>query len=802
MRKYIFFIWCLFCCVFWIYCLEHSWNLNGKYLPKLGSFFSISTGFWQNVKSASKLARPQSESISEKGKVWFDEREVPHIMSDNLENAYFIQGYLHAMHRLWQMDFSTMAAEGRVSEIIGEAALDFDIHKRRKGLAESAKASVEVWKQYKETYALVESYSAGVNQFISELKESDYPIEYKIMNDKPRNWSPFRSSLFHKSMAEVLCGRDKDIELSNAKKFFGVDFDLLFPEEDLLTDPVIPKGTNWGFTMDTASSKVQEINDLDIGYIKLEREIPESGLGSNNWAVGKNKSQSGNPILCNDPHLTLNLPSIWYEQQILTPESNVYGVTFPGIPGVVIGFNKDIAWGITNAGWDVMDWYSIQWKDSSRTSYLLNDQWKNVEYRIENIVIKGRKTTHVDTVLMTHWGPVVYNLSDHPKTGLAMKWIISTPSQYCELDVFKDLNRGKNYEDYRSAISKFPYPAQNFAFISQQGDYALTVQGKMPIKLKTQGRFISNGSDTAASWKGFLPLEFNPHTRNPERGFISSANQKSTDHTYPVYYSDGDFRDYRGNMLNRFLHQKQKWSLEELRDLQLNNYSLQAETVLPLMINCLDTLKDKERPLLSTLKNWNYQYDSTELAPVLFDVWFKSLHLMVWDEITSDSTRKWIGIPSDQTTIQLFSKQPELKYYDLVPSSQIESLQDIIRISYDSLERKISMLDKEKSINWGRYKSAVIPHMARLPGFGITFLSANGTKDVLNAHAKTFGPSWRMAVELTSQGPVAFGVYPGGQDGRPGSKHYRSMVENWTKGKYYSLVFLNGSDDPRINSSK
>lgn len=130
------------------------------------------------------------------------------------------------------------------------------------------------------------------------------------------------------------------------QKVFGVDFDLLFPEEDLLTDPVIPKGTNWGFTMDTASSKVQEINDLDIGYIKLEREIPESGLGSNNWAVGKNKSQSGNPILCNDPHLTLNLPSIWYEQQILTPESNVYGVTFPGIPGVVIGFNKDIAWGL------------------------------------------------------------------------------------------------------------------------------------------------------------------------------------------------------------------------------------------------------------------------------------------------------------------------------------------------------------------------------------------------------------------------------------------------------------------------
>lgn len=744
--------------------------------------------------------RPKSGSLDAKGKWWFDDREVPHIAANNLENAYFIQGYIHAMHRLWQMDFSTMATEGRVSEIVGEMALEFDKNKRRKGLAESARKSVEVWKQFPSTYSLVEAYTSGINQYISELDPSDYPIEYKVMNDAPRPWSPYRSSLFHKSMAEVLCGRDKDIELSNALNFFKEDFNLLFPEEDAMTDPVIPKGTNWGFQIDTLLSRSGSQLPEALGVIPFSTERAESGLGSNNWAIGKQKSHSANPILCNDPHLSLTLPSIWYEQQIITPELNVYGVTFPGIAGVVIGFNRDIAWGITNAGWDVMDWYSVQWKDSTQEYYFLDGEWKQATYRIEKYLVKGMSKEIIDSVRMTHWGPVVYQFPDHPKKGLAMHWIISYPSEFCELDVFKDLNKGKSYEDYREAISKFPYPAQNFAFISREGDYALTVQGNMPLKIKNQGRFVSDGSKTSSSWEGFLPNHFNPATKNPLRGFISSANQKSTDQTFPVYYCDGDFRDYRGSILNRYLDQKSKWTLEELRDLQLDNYSLQAETILPDLIKCLDTLVSAKRPLLKILRDWNFRYDSTQKAPVLFDYWFKKLHQMVWDELLTDSIHKYTALPSDQTTIRLMKEKQQLKYFDLISTPREESLSDLIAMSYDSLETFISEEPNSQTINWGRYKAAVISHLGRLPGFGIDFLSASGTKDVLNAHAKTFGPSWRMAVELTNDGPKAYGVYPGGQDGRPGSKHYKSMMEHWLNGRYYELLFLENDEDPRLQN--
>lgn len=281
----------------------------------------------------------------------------------------------------------------------------------------------------------------GGEFFIDHLDPKDYPIEYKLMNDAPRSWSPYRSALFHKSMAEILCGREQDIELSNAKLVFGKDFELLFPENNPQTEPVIPPTTDWGFKMENLDPGKPGKKE-DIGYLDIIRESSPSGLGSNNWAVNAAKSSTGNPILCNDPHLTLTLPCIWYEQQIVTPEMNVYGVTFPGIPGVVIGFNQDIAWGVTNAGWDVLDWYRIQWKDATHREYLIDGTWKVVQNRYDTIRIKNENFV-IDTVKLTDWGPVVYEHMNNPKEGLSMHWIIHEPSVDCELDAFVGLGKGK-----------------------------------------------------------------------------------------------------------------------------------------------------------------------------------------------------------------------------------------------------------------------------------------------------------------------------------------------------------------------
>lgn len=778
-------------CAVWCYLLNRPIHLKELSLPAPGKFFSPFEGFWNNGTDPLSVMTDNLRNQKCEGKVYFDERAVPHIEAPTLHDAYYIQGYVHAMHRLWQMDFSTRAAEGRISEIIGAKAIEFDKIKRRKGLAEAARRSLVQWQKEPAAYALLESYCDGVNAYISSLSPRDYPLEFKLLSYAPEPWSPYRSALFHKSMSEVLAGRDSDVELNNAQHLFGSDFNLLFPEDDPDLDPVIPKGTKWGFSCDSLGRVTMDSNAIE--FLPVPVDTSPSGLGSNNWAINSAKSASGHPVLCNDPHLMLTLPSIWYEQQIITPDCNVYGVTFAGIPGVVIGFNHNIAWGITNAGWDVQDWYKIQWSDEQHSHYILDGNKTPVQHRVEKILVSGQDPVF-DTILLTNWGPVVYTQTSQSRYGLAMHWIIQDSFAMNDLNTFIGLNRAENYNDYRNAVRNFSYPAQNIAYADRFGHIALTVQGEMPLKKNQQGRLISDGSDSHNRWSGFLPLSLNPHTLDPARGFISSANQKSTDHTFPVYYNNGDFREWRGSMINRLLNNKEKWSVEELQKLQFNNHSLLAESALPLMIKHLDSalLNEKEKNFCNSLRVWNCDYDSSSIEAVRFDLWFNKFHRIFWDEITADSLMKYTQIPSERVTIQLMKDHADNKYTDIVRTPEKESLYDILRMSLDSAIEESALITTK---TWGMYKATKIEHIAKIPAFSIPVISTSGSKDIINACWKTWGPSWRMVVELTENGPVAYGVYPGGQDGQPGHSHYMDMIETWRKGEYYSLKYCTGLRD-------
>ncbi len=777
--------------ILWYLFLSTTLSVSGNHLPPLGSFFGISEGFWANAKSQDQVPASVQNDFGIQGEVYLDERRVPHIFANTERDAYFLQGYVHAWLRLWQIDFSTRAAEGRLSEIIGERTLSYDKIKRRKGFREAAMRSVENWKRDPELLKSLNAYSDGINQYISSLSYKDLPIEYKLLDYWPEPWSLYRSALFHKSMAEILCGRDKDVELTNARLFFGSQFANLFPEMEPKEDPVIPPGTEWKFTM---QESLPVVDSGQTGYIDWIPEKMPAGLGSNNWAVAARKSANGHPLLCNDPHLNLTLPSIWFEQQLITPDYNVYGVTFPGIPGVVIGFNDHIAWGVTNAGWDVMDWYQIQWQDEKKTHYLLDGKWVEVKNKVEKIHVKGHPDV-LDTVLMTYWGPVVYTDTASRKNGLAMHWIVNDPYEQMEVNTFRLLNRAKNYADYRNAVFNFPYPAQNFAFASVDGDIALTTQGNMPIKSDQQGRFVLDGSKSENAWKGVLPSVLNPHTINPERGFVSSANQRTTDSSFPNYYNNGDFREYRGRMINRLLSQKEKWSVEDMKALHYNSYSLKAEEALPLLLTGVDSgaLDDKGHVLYTQLKNWNYNYDSTSQEAVYFDLWFAYFYKCLWDEILMDSTKRAIATPDDVASIRLMKTDPGNVYFDFLETPKKEVYQDIARMSFDSMKQQVSRPGGPK--DWADFKDASILHIARIPAFSRFHVRTSGNEDIINAHARAFGPSWRMIVDLAKDNIKAFGIYPGGQSGNPGSAFYDSMILPWSKGAYYELHFLKSQSE-------
>ncbi|MEO6844248.1 MAG: penicillin acylase family protein, partial [Ginsengibacter sp.] len=296
----------------------------------LGRLLSPQQGLWQNAEPVNEdysahLSFPQ---VKGKVNVYFDERLVPHVFAENENDAYFVQGYLHAKFRLWQMEFQTRAAAGRLSEVVGAMALDYDRNQRRLGMVYAAENSLKEIEKDPVTLAECDNYTAGVNAYIESLDQSSLPVEYKLLGYQPEKWTNLKSALFLKYMALELAGYERDFEMTNAKSLFSSsDFDKIYPIVMDSLDPIVPKGT----VFDPPAIKVKIPATADSLYYderdstNFDEQKPDPDNGSNNWAVNGSKTKSGYPILCNDPHLGLNLPSIWYEMQVSTPEYNVYG---------------------------------------------------------------------------------------------------------------------------------------------------------------------------------------------------------------------------------------------------------------------------------------------------------------------------------------------------------------------------------------------------------------------------------------------------------------------------------------------
>lgn len=780
----------------------------GSALPPIGNFFNPFSGIWQNASNHE--AEPEElvlSGLKEPVKIIFDERLVPHIFAANNEDVFYAQGYIMAKFRLWQLDISARAAGGRLSEIMGERTLERDLQQRRKGMMWAAEKAWQAWQQSPEEKAWVEAYTQGINDYISQLSPAEYPMEFKLLNYAPEPWTPLKTSLFFKNMAEMLCARNEDLGASNTLAAVGQEmFDFLFPEHNPKQSPIIPSSKTWDFTPiavtpDTISNR-EMLSQTTYPHKGLPQ--PPPFIGSNNWAVSGSKTADGHPILSNDPHLSLTLPSIWFEIQLSTPEFNAYGVALPGVPGIAIGFNEEIAWGETNVGQDVLDWYQILWANDERTEYLLDDEKQEVVMRTEKIDVLGRSEPVLEQVKYTVWGPVVYESDDSPYQDLAMRWVAhdaDMESPMHELSTFVNLMRAKNYEDYSKALTSFDTPPQNFVFASKAGDIALKVNGKFPLKRKEQGRFIQDGSSSAQAWQGFIPKDQVPEIRNPERGFVSSANQRSTDETYPYYYLGG-FDDYRGRLINRLLGNMEKIRVEDMMAMQNNNYSIKAEEGVPALLGQLDQtgLDEMERKMLTDISSWDFRFEEESKAAFLFTSWLNAAYTLTFDEIMTLASDQEVTYPETWRFLQLIYEEPYHEIFDLQESPEPENARDIITRAF--VETAADLKDKylEETYSWGEFKGTEIPHLGFIPGMGSGYLSVGGYADAINAIKGTHGPSWRMIVKL---GPEveAWGVFPGGQSGHPGSPYYDNAVEKWRKGEYYKLHFFKSPDQIDVDGA-
>jgi penicillin amidase len=762
----------------------------------LGKLLSPQHGIWQNAEDANADFSAELKFPQLKGKVdvYLDDKLIPHVFAEQENDVYFVQGYLHAKFRLWQMELQAYAAAGRASEIIGDKALTHDREFRRLGMVYAAENSLKEMEADPEIKAECDAYTAGVNAYIGSLTESQLPIEYKLIGYQPEKWSNLKTALFLKYMSYDLAGHDDDFEMTNAKSYFNdSDFNKLFPLVQDSLDPIIPKGTVFEKpkVIVIPPAKVDSVYFNNKAIANAEEEKPDRDNGSNNWAINGTKTKSGAPILCNDPHLALNLPSLWFEMQISTPTFNAYGATFPGAPGVIIGFNDNCAFGFTNGGRDVRDYYQIKFRDDSKKEYWFNKEWKQTDLRIETIKIKGQPD-YLDTVAYTIFGPVMYDKSftggrTNGDKYYAVRWKAHDSSD--ELKLFNLLNHAKNYSDYSAAITNLHTPGQNCVFACKDGDIAIRAQGEFPAKWKGQGDFVMPGTDSSYMWQGMIPQDEVPFQYNPPRGFVSSANQKPTDTTYP-YYLGRDYPLYRGFLINRRLNAMNGITPQDMMALQTDNYDIFAEMAMPIFLkNMKDSeLNASEKKYFDLLKAWNLSNDVHSKGATVFNILWNKFYDTVYNDEYSNAP-KVIMKPFQSTLLESVLKDSAYKFLDNISTPKKETLAEDVTAAFHSACVELKKIEQDGKLEWARYKDTHVSHLAKLDAFSCLHLPIGGGTYSINAAKNDHGPSWRMIVSLTPQ-TEAYGIYPGGQSGNPGSKYYDNFVEKWVAGKYNTLWMM------------
>ncbi len=799
-----------------------TWALSIRVgmIPPLGHLTNPWQGFWQNMeRDGVPELLMESDKLRSTVTVRYDERGVPHIFADNDYDLYFAQGLVTARDRLWQIDFQNRAAAGRLAEIIGPDAVNYDRAQRRLGMIYGAEINAASFMADPRTAEMVQAYADGYNAWLERLNPKDYPVEFKILDADPEPFSPLDCGLLLMNMSQTLSSGTRAHAQTNARALLTGDiYHLLYPDELPWVDPIIPPDHKWNFDPIEPPSPnpgfvPDKVRDLPL------RDI-DPGIGSNSWAVDGSKTESGYPILSNDPHLSVTFPSIWYEIQLNSEGINSYGVSLPGAPGVIVGFNEFLAWGATNTGSNTLDVFEIEFRDESRTEYLHDGEWKPMRMRMEEIHVRGDDPV-IDTVLYTHHGPVTQPFDekaapDRFPQGHAIQWIAHQPDHNVLLSVYK-YNRARNQDEFETAMRHFTNLPQNITYADRDGNISIGHMGRFPVRFFGQGSYISDGRDPAYDWNRFVPFEHLPRSFNPDRGFVSSANQAPTSREYPYYLGRHYAGFSRGARINEILAGSNNITTGFFEEMLMDNHSPPAEKILPFLLSMLDRDGSRVSPesdrnpeagdggrngnkdnkgskdrhignmIADMLGQWDYSFDADSPIALFYTYWESQFHNALWDPLFNPIDA-FFSRPDYTTTSRLLLDGD----HHVFP---VDVRQAVNRSFHESVDRFVNRYGGNPDRwHYGRDRAMRIGHLAMLPGFGHDHIVASGTPDAINATGTRHAPSWRMIVEL---GPEiqARGHFPGGQSGNPGHPGYDRAVQDWAAGTFHDLHFWRSASD-------
>jgi penicillin amidase len=786
-------------------------NIKLGQLPPLGKFLDPIKGIWQNglIADIPSDNTIQLKELSDEVKIVFNNRAVPHIFAKNQYDLYFAAGYVTAMHRLWQMEFSTHASMGRLSEIVGERALEYDKYIRKLGMVYGAEKMLEETSKNQPVWDALQAYSDGVNAWIKQLDPKHYPFEYKMLDYAPEPWKPLKTLALGMGINRTLSSSNQELKMSYLEAAWGRESIIgLFAARPQFDNPIIQNKT-WAFKDPSpATPAVNFIPQFIFDNLLQERN---PNVGSNNWAVSGRKTASGEALLATDPHLELTLPSIWYEMQLNAPGINAYGVTFPGVPAIIMGFNENIAWGNTNTGNDVFDIFEIE-TDSLFQNYYYNGKWIPLQFRKEVYSVKGSQPV-IDSIAFTHHGPVLYRSSE---SSFASNIPVSHAISWTGHDAgdvigpLQKINTSKNFIQFREALSGLNAPPQNYVFACIEGDIGMQLNGLWPNKWLYQGMFIGDGRNPEHDWKGYLPFDNLPFEHKPARGYVSSANQEPTDSLYPFYHGWHFASPARSNIINNTLENNKNIGVDDMKALQHNSLNFWAEQYLGQMtdsifsfINSSDTLKNTARAedIARLLVKWDKINEAHSIEATVFETWREETFTKLWAPVMEPVKDFGIIYPSiDVSFSVLFQKYPVQIYHDIAQQNPSTSL-----LLYEGLQTAINKLEKEygpmgESWQWWKHNGSTINHLLNIEALNEPRLKNKGSSQSPNAVSGTHGPSWRMVTQMSN--PVkAWGVYPGGQTGNPASKGYNAFIKDWAEGSYYELILFDNAEQAAEQST-
>ena len=721
------------------------------------------------------LSKPKIEgdaafpALKSQVRIVTDEWGVPHIVAENEEDLFFACGFIHAKERMWQMDLLRRAGFGRLSEILGKAALHEDKILRNFGLKDAALKDYSLLSTRMKDLLLV--YCRGVNAWMKTQKYR-WPPEYILLRCRPEPWTPLDSLAIKQVMALLLCvDYTSEALRGNLVQRFGSEKALEILEEDIVALPV-------------------ELTNLS----QIEMIQSPEFQGSNSWVISGDKTGSKNPLLANDPHLEISVPPIWFEIHLKCPTIDATGVSLPGAPFVMIGHNESIAWGITNSAADVQDLY-IEKLNDSEDMYLDVDGWKPLLKKVELIKIKGQREPERFEVLWTSRGPIVTPTVLQSEMTLSLRWVIYEGGQTAE--AFYRINRAQSWEDFSDAIKLMDAPSQNFIYGDTEGNIGYYLSGKIPLRERESALFPYPAWKEEGSWQGFLAEENKPIVFNPQEQSIVTANHNITPVDYPFYISMDWDVPYRADRVKELLEQRESHSIESFMQIQNDIFNKKAEIFLSYLRD-IESVEESSQKGFALLKRWDMQMGKGA-EPALYNVFLEVLSRNVFsDELEEDylsfnqkTRRKQAGL------LRLMSS-PESSWWDDINTPEVETWKDMINKSmkdaYESLTDKKGTLEEW---DWEDMHSLKFQHvLGQVPLFSF-FNSGrfpvSGDRFTVKAsfsenYETTHGASYRLIVDL-SDWTNSVCVLTSGQSGHFLSSHYDDQISLWLDGLYHPMLY-------------